>query len=54
MNAPIFIRCLINKVHGCRKVFSYFAIVDLKEADVHREIQAGIHSIAEVSEYILG
>lgn len=39
---------------GRRKDFSYFAIVNLKEADIGREIQVGILPVAEIGENILG
>lgn len=37
-----------------KKFFTYFAIVNLKEADVGREIQVRVLSIVEIGENILG
>lgn len=36
------------------KVCSYFSVVNLKEADVGREIQVGVPPVVEVGENILG
>lgn len=45
---------LINVFMDVRIFFSYFSIVNLKEADVGIEIQVTIPPVVEIGENILG